>query len=74
MRGKIIFTFDIPTNKGSLRVRIWRKLQKLGAEQEQRSYWTLPDTPKNIAEFRELRGYIRKSGGKAIILKEMGVE
>jgi hypothetical protein len=60
--------FDIPKEKNTLRVKTWRELQRLEAELKFRSLWVLPNTKRNLSDFKYLRNEIEKSGGKAEVL------
>jgi hypothetical protein len=64
----IILCFDIPVQKNALRIRIWRWLQKVGAEQKMRSYWTLPFSEKNLADFKSICKEIVQNGGAAEVI------
>jgi hypothetical protein len=64
----IILCFDIPTQKNALRIRIWRWLKKLGAEQKMKSYWGLPFSERNLIDFKIICKEIIKNGGKAEVI------
>lgn len=68
MTKKLILSFDIPKEKSSLRIRIWRKLNKIKANNPFGSYWTLPDNKTNQKEFNRIKKDIIKFGGKAIVI------
>lgn len=63
-----MFTFDIPVSKASFRVKVWRELKKMRADQKMRSYWSLPYTEGNLLDFKRLGKDIVKNGGQAEIL------
>jgi len=69
MVTKLFFTFDIPLDKPSFRVKAWRILKKMGAEQKMRSYWLLPYTERNLSDLKTLGREIVKSGGLAEIVE-----
>ena len=60
-----------PTN---LRVRIWRKLQKLGAVAIKNSVYVLPATEKAYEDFQWLKQEIESAGGEAAVFKAASVE
>ena len=74
MREFLVLVFDIPREKAYLRVKIWRKLQKFGAELRYGSHWTLPFNKENLANMKQICKEIRKSGGKAEVIKGEKVE
>lgn len=64
MPNIIILSFDIPAGKASLRVKIWRKLQKLEAKQELWSHWILPFNQQNLSDMKNIAKDIVAYGGK----------
>ena len=60
-----------PTN---LRVRIWRKLQKLGAVAIKNSVYVLPASEKTHENFQWLKQEIESAGGEASVFKAASVE
>lgn len=60
-----------PTN---LRVRIWRKLQKLGAVAIKNSVYVLPATEKAHEDFQWLKQEIESAGGEAAVFEAASVE
>lgn len=60
-----------PTN---LRVRIWRKLQKLGAVSIKNSVYVLPATEKAHEDFQWLKQEIESAGGEAAVFRAGAVE
>lgn len=68
MEGIIVLSFDIPLNKASFRVKIWRELRKLGAENRMRSHWVLPFSKRNLKDLKNIAEEIKKNGGKAEIM------
>lgn len=64
----IILCFDIPVQKNALRIRIWRWLQKLRAEQKMKSYWSLPFSERNLADLKLICKEIIKNGGEAEVI------
>jgi hypothetical protein len=60
-----------PTN---LRVRIWRKLQKLGAVAIKNSVYILPANEKTHEDFQWLKQEIESAGGEAAVFRAGSVE
>jgi hypothetical protein len=60
-----------PTN---LRVRIWRKLQKLGAVAIKNSVYVLPATEQAHEDFHWLKQEIESAGGEASVFRAGSVE
>ena len=69
MQNKIIFSFDIPRDKASFRVKIWRELKKLNAHRELRSFWTLDMSDENIKKLKSLAKEIADNRGIAEIIE-----
>jgi hypothetical protein len=57
-----------------LRVRIWRKLQKLGAVAIKNSVYVLPATEKAHEDFQWLKQEIESAGGEAAVFRAGSVE
>ena len=60
-----------PTN---LRVRIWRKLQKLGEVAIKNSVYVLPANDKTNEDFQWLKREIESAGGEAVVFRAGSVE
>ncbi len=68
MRKIIILSFDIPVEKASLRVKIWRTLQKLGAKQELWSHWVVPFNQQNLTDMKNIAKDIVAYGGEVKLI------
>jgi hypothetical protein len=55
-------------------VRIWRKLQKLGAIAIKNSVYVLPDNDKTNEDFQWLKQEIKSAGGEAVVFRAGSVE
>ena len=73
MKKMILLAFDIPRDKASLRVKVWRELKKMNAKSELGSLWALPFNKENLLCLRLIAKEIRIAGGgaKIIIGEEM---
>lgn len=68
MKKVLVLSFDIPSSKASFRVKIWRRLNELEAENRMRSHWVLPFSRKNLLEFKRLAEEIKKEGCKVELI------
>ena len=64
----------LPPKPTSLRVRIWRKLQKLGAVSLKNSVYVLPFGEKTHEDFQWLKQEVESAGGEATVLRAGSVE
>ncbi|HEX7297215.1 MAG TPA: chromate resistance protein ChrB domain-containing protein [Pyrinomonadaceae bacterium] len=64
----------LPAKPTNLRVRIWRKLQKLGAVAIKNSVYVLPASEKAHEDFQWLKQEIEAAGGEASVFKAASVE
>src|SRR2546428_14094054 len=58
----------------SLRLRVWRRLQHVGAVAIKNSVWALPVSEQSQEDFEWIRREIEKGGGEATIVKAELVE
>src|SRR5215213_3169903 len=65
----ILLIHQLPPKPTNLRVRIWRKLQKLGAVAIKNSVYVLPATEKAHEDFQWLKQEIESAGGEASVFK-----
>jgi hypothetical protein len=70
----ILLIHQLPPNPTNLRVRIWRKLQKLGAIPIKNSVYILPFNDKTFEDFQWLRQEIESSSGEATVFRADAVE
>src|SRR5215210_1858889 len=70
----ILLIHQLPPKPTNLRVRIWRKLQKLGAVAIKNSVYVLPATEKAHEDFQWLKQEIELAGGEASVFKAASVE
>src|SRR5215218_7163489 len=64
----------LPPKPTNLRVRIWRKLQKLGALPLKNSVYVLPFGEKTHEDFQWLKQEIETAGGEATVFRAGSVE
>ena len=70
----ILLIHQLPPKPTNLRVRIWRKLQKLGAVAIKNSVYVLPATEKAHEDFQWLKQEIETAGGEAAVFRADSVE
>ncbi len=70
----LLLILSLPPEPSSTRVRVWRKLQALGAVALKNSVYLLPFTPENYEQFQWLAQEVAKSGGEATLLKVDQIE
>ena len=70
----ILLIHQLPPKPTNLRVRIWRKLQKLGAVAIKNSVYVLPANEKTHEDFQWLKQEIDSAGGEAAVFRAGSVE
>ena len=70
----VLLIHQLPPKPTNLRVRIWRKLQKLGAVAIKNSVYVLPSTEKAHEDFQWLKQEIESAGGEVSVFKAASVE
>ncbi len=63
----VLFTYRLPREPSALRVRIWRKLQHVGALLIHDSIWVLPATAACCEHFQWLGAEVKEMGGEAMV-------
>src|SRR5256714_4362243 len=70
----ILLIHQLPPKPTNLRVRTWRKLQKLGAVSIKNSVYVLPLNEKTHEDFQWLKQEIETAGGEATVFRAGSVE
>jgi hypothetical protein len=70
----MLLIHQLPPHPTNLRVRIWRKLQKLGAVAVKNSVYVLPFNEKTHEDFQWLKQEIGTEGGEATVFRAGAVE
>src|SRR5688572_30521246 len=70
----LLLVHQLPPKPSNFRVRIWRKLQQLGAVSIKNSVYVLPSNEKTSEDFQWLKQEIEASGGEATIFHADSVE
>jgi hypothetical protein len=66
-RAWLLFVSQTPTSPSNVRVRMWRRLQQLGAIAVRQAVYVLPDTPQAREDFEWLKASVSADGGDATI-------
>ncbi len=69
----LILLPHIPPQPSSLRVRVWRRLQQLGAVAVKNAAYALPNTEAALEDFQWLAQEIVDSGGGVMLLEANGL-
>jgi hypothetical protein len=69
-----MLTFTLPAKKASLRVEVWRKLQRYGSIPLGNSGYLLPSNSSNRERFEWLAQAIRKSAGEASVVSVQSID
>lgn len=70
----ILLIHQLPPKPTNLRVRMWRKLQKLGAVSIKNSVYILPFNEKTHEDFQWLKQETESAGGEATVFRAGSVE
>jgi hypothetical protein len=70
----VLLIHQLPSTPTNLRVRTWRKLQRLGAVVLKNSVYVLPFNEKTYEDFQWLKQEIESAGGEATLLRAGVVE
>lgn len=70
----LLLIHQLPPKPTNLRVRIWRKLQKLGAVSIKNSVYLLPFNEKTHEDFQWLKQEIESAGGGSTVFRAGAVE
>src|SRR6059058_5003178 len=70
----MLLIHQLPPKPTNLRVRIWRKLQKLGAVAIKNSVYVLPFNDKTFEDFQWLKQEIESAGGEAAVFRAGAIE
>ncbi|MEX1258769.1 MAG: chromate resistance protein ChrB domain-containing protein [Gemmatimonadota bacterium] len=63
----LLFIHQLPAKPGYARVRLWRRLQRIGAVQVKSSVWGLPVTNESLEDFQWLAEEVQGADGEALI-------
>lgn len=66
-RRWLVFVHQLPAQPSNGRVKIWRRLQQLGAVALKNAVHVLPDSPEAVEDYEWLRGEVVALGGQASV-------
>jgi hypothetical protein len=67
-RRWLLFVHQLPSRPSNIRVRVWRRLQQIGALVIKQAVYVLPDSADAREDFEWLKAEIEGGGGQASIL------
>jgi hypothetical protein len=70
----LILVHQLPPSPSNLRVRVWRRLQQVGAVVLRNSLYVLPATDEAREDFNWVREEIQASGGQVSVLEATAVD
>lgn len=70
----LILVHQLPARPSNLRVRVWRRLQQIGAVVLRNSLYVLPSTDETREDFNWVREEIITSGGEVSVLEGSAVD
>src|SRR5437870_8766842 len=70
----LLLVYSLPRKGASLRVTVWRKLQRHGALPLGNSGYFLPNTEENRERFEWLATAVRTEGGEASVLEVQAID
>jgi hypothetical protein len=73
-RRWLILVHQLPPRPSNLRVRVWRRLQQVGAVVLRNSLYVLPATDEAREDFNWVREEIRTAGGQVSVLEASAVD
>jgi hypothetical protein len=73
-RRWLLFLHQLPSHPSNLRVRTWRRLQRLGALPLKQAVYLLPDSPSAREDFEWLKTEVTGAGGDASVFAADSVD
>ena len=70
----LLLVFSLARRKGSLRVTVWRKLQRFGALPFGNSGYLIPNSPENRERYEWLATMIRSGRGEASVVEVQSID
>ena len=65
----LLLVYQLPAKRSPARVKVWRRLQRIGAVLLKNSAWVMPQSDEAREDFEWLKGEVAASGGDAMILE-----
>ena len=70
----LLLIHQLPPKPDYFRVKVWRRLQRLGAVAIKNSVYVLPQSPETQEDFQWVRSEVRAGGGDAFVCEARFVE
>ena len=67
-RSWLLLIYQLPSRHSPARVKVWRRLQRIGAVLLKNSAWVMPESDDAREDFEWLKAEIVASGGDAMVL------
>jgi hypothetical protein len=64
----LLLIYQLPSRHSPARVKVWRRLQRIGAVLLKNSAWVMPESDEAREDFEWLKAEIVASGGEAMVL------
>jgi len=64
----LLLFYQLPAKRSPARVKVWRRLQRIGAVLLKNSAWVMPESEEAREDFEWLKAEIAASGGEAMVL------
>ena len=64
----LLLIYQLPARRSPARVKVWRRLQRIGAVLVKNSAWVMPESAEAREDFEWLKTEIAASGGEAMVL------
>jgi hypothetical protein len=64
----LLLVYQLPAKRSPARVKVWRRLQRIGAVLVKNSAWVMPESEEAREDFEWLKAEIAASGGEAMVL------
>jgi len=63
-----MLVYQLPTRRSPARVKVWRRLQRIGAVLLKNSGWLMPESDEAREDFEWIKAEVTASGGEAMVL------
>jgi len=70
----LLLVYLLPAGRSPVRVKVWRRLQRVGAVLLKNSAWVMPESDEAREDFEWMRAEIGAGGGEALVLAAQAPE
>jgi len=67
-RSWLMLVYQLPARRSPARVKVWRRLQRIGAVLLKNSAWLMPESDEAREDFEWIKAEVTASGGEAMVL------